>query len=122
MPNPPELRTVSDLVSHAAGIVDPDDHSEGVAALVVAFEEDDRDAMGVEDLLGELRTAANEIDPFGDEPPVAVTAAVAFHLTGVDDVTDHNRENALQTATRRYFGDDMPQKVRDWLAGQGVEV
>jgi hypothetical protein len=122
MPTTPETRTVADVVTRAAGIVDPEANSEGVAALVAAFEEDDRDARGVEDLLGELRTAAGEIDPFGDEPPVPLTAAVAFHLTGVEDVENHNREHALQTATRLYFGDDIPENVRDWLAGEGVEV
>ena len=106
----------------AAGIIDPDANSEGVAALVAAFEEDDRDARGVEDLLGELRSAADEIDPFGDEPPVALAAAVAFHLSGIEDIDDHNRENALQTATRLYFGDDVPEKVREWLAEEGVKV
>jgi hypothetical protein len=118
----PETRTVSDLVSRAAGVIDPDGLSEGVAALVVAFEEDDRDAKGVEDLLGELRTAAKEIDPFGDEPPIALTAAVAFHLSGIEDIDDHNRENALQTATRLFYGDDTPDNARGWLEAQGVKV
>jgi Golgi nucleoside diphosphatase len=122
MPATPETRTVSDLITRAGGVIDPDAGSEGVSALVAAFEEDDRDAKGVEDLLDELRTAAGEIDPFGDEPPVALTAALAFHLTGIDDVDDHNRENALQTATRLYYGDEAPEKVRAWLEDRGVKV
>jgi hypothetical protein len=63
-----ESVTVAEAVRDAAQACDPEQRSDGVRALMVSFEGDERPATAAEDLAGELRSAAREIDPEGDDP------------------------------------------------------
>src|SRR5688572_21475658 len=84
--------TVEEAIHAAARATDPDRTSEGVTALVLAFEGDDRPATVPDDLTEELRSAAREIDPEGSDPDVARTAAAANWLaTNPGDANDPER-------------------------------
>jgi hypothetical protein len=84
--------TVEEAIQTAARATDPDQTSEGVTALVLAFEGDDRPATVPEDLTEELRSAAREIDPEDQDPAVVRTAAAANWLaTNPGDATDPER-------------------------------
>jgi hypothetical protein len=84
--------TVEEALQTAARAADPGQRNEGVSALLLAFEGDLRPATAAEDLEGELRAAAREIDPEGVDPPVALTAAAALWLaTNPGDADDPER-------------------------------
>jgi hypothetical protein len=84
--------TVEEAIQIAARATDPDKTSEGVTALVLAFEGDDRPSTAPADLTEELRSAAREIDPEGSDPDVARTAAAANWLaTNPGDAKDPER-------------------------------
>ena len=84
--------TVEEAVQTAARATDPGQASEGVTALLLAFEGDERPATAPDDLTEELRSAAREIDPEGSDPVVARTAAAANWLaTNPGDANDPER-------------------------------
>ena len=114
-----EILTVEDAVGAAAAACDPEQDEEGVTALVASFEDDERPATAVEDLEGELHSAAKEIDPDGLDPVVAATAATAHWLaTNPGDAGEPER--AIREGARLFFGDDVPPGVSDWLDALGI--
>ena len=113
------IPTVGEAVGKAAGVCDPGGADWAVTALVESFEDDDRPATAVEDLVGELGSTVGGVDPEGDSPAAAMTAAVAVWLaTNVDQADD--RERVLREAARLGFGDDAPPSVTQWLEAEGV--
>lgn len=117
-----DIQTVSQVVRRAVALCDPDGQDGAVVALLEAFEDDDRPAIGLgESLNEELRTSAEGIDQDGDDPAVHVAAAVATFLAtqprgGADE------DATLREAARLRWGADAPEPVRDWLADRGVEL
>ena len=73
-----DIQTVAEVVREAAAICDADGHDDVVNSLYVRFEDDDRPALGVEDLRGELEGMLEVVDPEGDSSEAAMTAAVAL--------------------------------------------
>lgn len=113
------ILTVDDAVASAAQMCDPEQASEGVTGFVSSFEDDERPATSVDDLRGELASAAREIDPEGDDPAVAVTAATASWLaTNPGDVDDPER--AIREGARLYFRDSTPEAAGRWLQRRGL--
>lgn len=117
-----DVPTVSEVVSRAVALVDPDGGDAALAGLLEAYEDDDRAAPGLGDPLAEeLRTTAAGLDPEGDSAAVRIAAAVAFFLStkpqgGEDDPA------TLRVASRIEWGDDPPESVAAWLAGRGVDL
>ena len=116
-----EILTVSEAVSRAAAICDPDGADGAVTALVASFELDDRPATAVDDLAGVLGSTVGGVDPEGDSPAASVTAAVAFWIAANPD-PGGNRERVLRESVRLGFGDKVPEDVTAWLAEHGVSV
>ena len=116
-----DIQTVSEVVREAAAITDPDGHDDAVNSLFARFEDDDRPALGVEDLRGELAGMLEGVDPEGDSPAAQVTAAVALFLSTSPAEADRP-EAALREGTKTWFGDHPPEPVRDWLRDNGVDV
>ena len=110
---------LSQLVSHAASLVDPEGAEPEVEGLVLAFEDDDRPARGLPGLREELHSTVEGLDPDGDSPAVRMTAAVAFFLAGAPE-DERDREGMLRVAARLFYGDELPDPVERWLALQGV--
>jgi hypothetical protein len=115
------IPTVSEAVASAAVLCDPAGHDTGVIAFIESYEDDDRLSTAVEDLGGELGSVAGGIDPEGDSPAVDMTAATAFWLATNFDRSE-DRERALREAARLAFGDGPPERVVEWLAGEGVKL
>lgn len=115
-----EPPSVADAVSRAAALADPDRTEAGVTGLIESFEDDTRPATASEDLQGELRSAAEALDPEGATPAIAATAAAAAWLaTNPGHAGD--AERVLREGTRLMFGNDPPESLEDWLAARGVE-
>jgi hypothetical protein len=112
---------VSQLVRRAIALVDPDGQDDIAPELALAFEDDDRPAIGLgESLAEELRSTVEGLDPEGDSAPAAMAAAVAAFLAtqpqgGPDETA------TLREAARVAWGDDRPEYVRAWLADHGVD-
>lgn len=116
-----EIPTVSEAVSRAAALCDPDGADGTVTALVASFELDDRPATAVDDLAGVLGSTVGGIDPEGDSPAASVAAAVAFWLAFNPDPGD-DRERVLRESVRLGFGDKVPADVAGWLSAEGVST
>ena len=116
-----DIQTVSEVVREAAATCDPAGHDDAVSSLVARYEDDDRPALGVDDLRGELKGMLEGLDPEGDSTAAGMTAAVAtFIATSPAEAGD--RETVLRHAARMWFGEDAPEPVRAWLRGQGAET
>lgn len=113
--------TVSEVVREAAAICDPDGAETAVTALFESFEDDDRPATASEDLAGELLGTVRAIDPEGDDPAAAATAAAAVWLATNPSQGDDG-DHVLREGARLVFQGDPPQPVAEWLAARGVEI
>jgi hypothetical protein len=116
-----DIQTVSEVVREAAAICDPEGHDDVVNSLFARFEDDDRPALRVDDLRGELEGMLEGVDPEGDSPAAQMTAAMALFLSTSPAEADRG-DAALRHAAKTWFGDDPPEPVADWLRDRGVEV
>ena len=107
--------TISEAVREAAGIVDPSDRYAPVGELERWFEDHDEPANTVPDLDRRLAGAVDEIDPDGDEPALAVAAAVALYLASLPRHAPREPEGVVDQALQLWFGDDVPEPVAAWL-------
>ena len=114
--------TVAQLVHEAVALCDPDGTDEACTQLLLAFEDDDRAAVGLGDSLGEeLRTSVDGLDPEHDSAAAEVAAAVAFYLS-TKPTGGSSDEATIREAVRVRWGGDVPANVADWLAAQGVDA
>jgi hypothetical protein len=111
--------TVEQAVQRAARACDPDGAEGGVTALVESFEGDERPATAAEDLAGELRSAARQIDPEGLDPAVPITAATANWLA-TNPADGERPERAIREGARLFFAEDAPAPVSKWLEARGL--
>jgi hypothetical protein len=116
-----DTEPLSEIVREAAATCDPKSGDDAVTALVVSFEDDDRPAVGVEDLEGELRSTLRGIDPEGDSTPAEMTAALALFIATSPEAANQ-REDALVHAARTWFHGEPPEPVADWLRERGADV
>lgn len=113
------IPTVSEAVSRAAVLCDPEGDDGVVTTLIRVFEDDDRPTTAVEELDEELRTSVEGVDPEGDSAPAQVTAAAALWLATNMDAAD-DRERVLRESVRLGFGEEPPEHVRLWLEAEGL--
>jgi hypothetical protein len=114
--------TVAALVREAVALCDPKGTDEAASQLLVAFEDDDRSALGLGDTLAaELRTTVDGLDPEHDSAAAEVAAAVAAYLA-TEPHGGPDREAILRVAARIAWEGDPPENVERWLAAQGVEA
>src|SRR3954465_5755930 len=104
------IPTVSQALPDAAVISAPAGGHEGVTAFLESFEDDDRPATAVEDLLGELLGTAQGIDPEGDEPAGAATAATAAWLA-TNPAQANAGDHALREGVRLAFEGQPPEPL-----------
>jgi hypothetical protein len=96
-----QIGSVAEVVREAAAIVDPDGADGAIAALVEIYEDDDRPATAVEDLLGTLMATAEGIDLEGDEGGVEVSAAAAAWLaTNPGQARGHEQSHVIREGVR----------------------
>ena len=113
-----ESRTVAEVVRQAAGIVDPDDSEALVGELEQWFEDDDDPVSAVTSFDRRLAAAVERIDPDGEDPAIAVAAAVALYLSTEPRHVPSDAEGVIAQAVRLEYGDDVPQGVAEWLGLQ----
>ena len=117
-----QQQTVARVVHRAVALCDPDGADDACSQLLLAYEDDDRPAVGLGDTLAEeLRTTVEGLDPEHDSAAAEVAAAVAVFLAG-DPHGGNDDEATIREAVRVAWGGTPPDHVRDWLDAQGVEA
>ena len=114
--------TVAQLVHQAVALCDPDGKDEACTQLLLAFEDDDRVAVGLGDPLAEeLRTSVDGLDPEHDSAAAEVAAAVTSYLA-TKPGGGSDGDATIREAARVAWGGDPPHNVGAWLADQGVDA
>jgi hypothetical protein len=106
---------LSQLVREAAGMVDPIDSLALVGDFERWFEDDDEPAATVPNLERRLAAALDELDPEGQEPALAVAAAVVSYLATMPRHAPRDAERVIEQALRMQYGDDVPDAIAAWL-------
>jgi hypothetical protein len=106
---------LSQLVREAAGMVDPTDSLALVGDFERWFEDDDEPAATVPNLDRRLAAALDELDPEGQEPALAVAAAVVSYLATMPRHAPRDAERVIEQALRLQYGDDVPEAIAVWL-------
>lgn len=110
------------VVHDAVALCDPNGGDEACSQLLLAFEDDDRAAVGLGGTLSEeLRTSVEGLDPEHDSAAAEVAAAVASYL-GTRPSGGSDADATIREAARVTWGGDPPAHVAAWLADQGVEA
>lgn len=114
--------TVANVVHRAVVLCDPQETDDACAQLLLAYEDDDRPAVGLGDSLAEeLRSTVEGLDPEHDSAAAEVAAAVAAFLAG-DPNGGSDDDATIRESVRIAWGGNPPANVRDWLDAQGVEA
>lgn len=121
MPDSIETVSVSDVVRRAAALVDPDGGDDVVRELLLAYEDDDRAAVGLSDgLREELRGTVEGLDPEATSGAAAVVAATAsFLATQPEGGSDGDA--TVREAVRVAWHGEPPGHVAAWLADHGID-
>ncbi|HET6848364.1 MAG TPA: hypothetical protein VFH74_05870 [Gaiellales bacterium] len=106
---------LSQVVREAAGMVDPSDSLALVGDFERWFEDDDEPAATVPNLERRLAAALDELDPEGEEPALAVAAAVVSYLATMPRHAPRDAERVIEQALRMQYGDDVPEAITAWL-------
>ena len=122
MPAQPEPPSVAQVVQRAVQVCDPSGQNPDVADLFARFEDSDEPVTSVPDLEQRLAEAVGALDPEGDEPALAMAAAVAVYLAHRRDQVADDREDILRLAARAEFDGDPPPAIAEWLAAEGVRA
>jgi hypothetical protein len=112
--------TVSETVRLAVGIVDPSDELARLGDLERWFEDDDEPVNVVPNFDRRIAGAVGDIDPEGDDPALAVAAAVAIYLATQPRHIQNDAERVIEQAIKFQFQDDVPDAIEDWLTGRTV--
>jgi hypothetical protein len=122
MENDATTLTVAQLVHEAVRLCDPDGVDEACTQLLLAFEDDDRPALGLGDALAEeLRTSVEGLDPEHDSAAAEVAAAVAAYLA-TKPRGGSSDEATIREAARVAWSGNPPDYIEMWLTDQGVDV
>jgi hypothetical protein len=122
MPDDVTQVSVAKVVHRAVVICDPQEADDACAQLLLAYEDDDRPAVGLGDTLAEeLRSTVDGLDPEHDSAGAEVAAAVAAFLAS-DPHGGNDDDSTIREAVRVAWGGKPPENVRDWLDAQGVEA
>jgi hypothetical protein len=113
--------SVSEVVTRAAAICDPDRHDATVGAIVERFEDDDRPATAVPDLAGVISESQQGADPQSMEPATTMTAVAAAWLA-TNFVEGDDPERVLRESSRAAFDGRPPPPIREWLAQHRIPI
>jgi hypothetical protein len=117
MPHDRTLITLSELVTEAAAIVDPEGADAAVTEFVTRYEDGDEPVRGILPELAErIRWGADE------HPPVVVAQAIVLYLAHRLDEVEDDPETLLRLAARAEFHEHADPPVAQWLQERGIEV
>ena len=115
---PPSL---FEVVHRAVEVTDPSGEL-GVADLLGPVEDSDEPVTSHEDIERDLAELKGRVDPQDEDPAVMMAIAVATYLAFRRDELDDEPDDLLRLAARAEYDGNPPERVRAWLAGQGVAV
>jgi hypothetical protein len=111
------LISLSDLIRHAAAIVDPNGADPAVIELVTQFDDDDEPVRGILDSLEErLAFGADE------DAPIVMTQAITLYLAHRLDEVDDEADDIIRLSARSEFDGRPPEPVQEWLRERGIEL
>jgi hypothetical protein len=111
------LISLSDLIRHAAAIVDPNGADPAVIELVTQFDDDDEPVRGILDSLEErLAFGADE------DAPIVMTQAITLYLAHRLDEVDDEADDIIRLSARSEFDGHPPEPVQEWLRERGIEL
>ena len=115
--------TLSQIIHRAVQICDPDG-DEGLADLLVRFEDDDEPLSSTSAQIAEQRIAeeVGALDPQDEDAAVTMAGAVATYLAYRRDEVGDDPRDILVLAARSEFEGRPPDNVRAWLADRGIAV
>lgn len=120
MPTEPPTPTLSEVIHRAAEVTDPG--NELVEELQQRTEDADEPVTAIEDIDERVAEEVGRLDPEGDDPVLAMTAAVAVYLGHRRDELRASRDELLRLAARAEFDGSPPDEVATWLAAEGVSA
>ncbi len=109
------MPTVSEIVREAAGIVDPADELALVGDFERWFEDDDEPVTAAAGLERKVGGAVAEIDPEGQDGPLAVAAAVVLYLGTSPRHEPRDTDRIVDQAVKYVYGDSLPEPVAGFL-------
>ena len=121
-PDPSGAVTLADVAHRAVEVCDPDGTDDALGDFLRWFEDRDEPITALARLDEDLAEASMAVDPEGDDPAVAMAAAVVAYLAHRRDELEDNREDVLRLAARAEFDGDPPPELVEWLAAEGIEV
>jgi hypothetical protein len=111
------LITLSELVRHAAAIVDPNDADPAVAEFEARYEDADEPVRGIlPSLIERLRWGADELEP------VVTAQAIVLYLAHRLDEYDDDPGQLIRLAIRSEFRGKPPENLVRWLRERGIEL
>ena len=117
-----QQQTVAKVVHRAVALCDPEGADDACSQLLLAYEDDDRPAIGLgAPLAEELRSTVEGLDPEHDSGGAEVAAAVAVFLAG-DPHGGTDGDATIREGVRVAWGGNPPEHVRGWLDAQGVDA
>jgi ABC-type sugar transport system substrate-binding protein len=115
--------TLAEVVRRAADVVDPEAANDGVADLVLRFEDRDEPISQVQEAVEqEVAEAVGAVDPDEIDPAVQMAGAVVTYLAFRRDAVDEDREDVLRLAARAEYDGTPPEAILEWLDAEGVAV
>jgi hypothetical protein len=122
MATEPETPTLAQVVQRAAAVCDPEGANDAVSEFLRRLEDRDEPITGLADVSRELAEVTGMIDPEGEDPALAMAAAVSVYLAHRRDELNDDRQDVLLLAARAEFDGRPPGPVAEWLAAQGVAL
>jgi hypothetical protein len=122
MPTDPPPITVFEVVRRAVEVCELGVVSERVDDLLQRFEDDDEPISAVPSIEERVNEVTRELDPFGDDPALAMAAAVIVYLAFRRDQFGDDAAELLRLAARAEFEGHPPPAVERWLEEAGVTV
>jgi hypothetical protein len=122
MPTNPDPLRVSEIVSRAVEICDPDDEDPVLGDFQRALEDDDRPVTAVQNLEEHLAMVLDGMGPDAQGPSLDMAVATVLYLAHRRDEYDGDPGEVLRLTARAEWKGDPPHVIVDWLAQRGVAL
>jgi hypothetical protein len=122
LPTEPQPISLFDVARRAVEVSDPNDSDPKLGELLAQFEDADEPVASIENLEERVAIAVEGVDYEIDDPAVSMAAATILYLARRRDELGADASKVLRLAARAEWKGDPPDRVREWLAGRGVEV
>jgi hypothetical protein len=120
VPTEPHDLTLAEAVRRAAEVVDPDGGDDGIAQLVLRFEDRDEPIKAIADVEQLVAEAVGSIDVDAEDvdPALAIVGAVVTYLRFRTTEADDDPDRLIELAIDAEYKGSPPPGVAAWLAGE----